>query len=75
MMIVGRLRVPRDNAILAPVVLTIPPVLAAWLCGYRRPREWITAAVALAVLTVGLTVVVSRLTGVATGLLEPIFNR
>lgn len=75
MMIIGHLRVPQDNAILAPVVMTVPPVLAAWLGGYRRPREWIMAAVLLSVLTFLITAVFGRVTGIHTGLLEPIINR
>ena len=42
--VVGHLKVPQDNAILAPVVLTIPPLLVAWICGYRRPKELIAVA-------------------------------
>ncbi len=75
LMIFGHLKVPRDNVILAPVVLTIPPVLVAWLCGYRRPRELVTVAVWLSGLTLLLTVLANRITGVKTGLLEPIFIR
>ena len=75
MMIIGHLRVPQDNAILAPVVMTVPPVLAAWLGGYRRLREWIMAAVLLSVLTFLITAAFGRVTGIHTGLLEPIINR
>lgn len=74
-MIVGHLKPPQDNAILGPVVLTIPPVLAAWLCGYRRPRELATVAILLSVFTLVLTVVVNWITGVNTGMIEPIVNR
>jgi hypothetical protein len=75
LMIVGRLKVPQDNAILAPVVLTIPPVLAAWICGYRWPKEMGVVAVLLSVLTLGFTLLAGRLTGVSTGFLEPIVVR
>ena len=75
LMIIGHLKVPQDNAILAPVVLTVPPVVAVWLCGFRRPRELATTAVLLSVLTLALTLLVGRLTGVSTGMLEPIINR
>jgi hypothetical protein len=69
------LQVPQDNAILAPVVLTVPPVLAAWICGYRRPKAWIIAAALLSVLTLGFTLLAGRLTGVSTGLVQPIIVR
>ncbi|MBI5395614.1 MAG: hypothetical protein HZA91_09995 [Verrucomicrobia bacterium] len=75
LMVVGHLKVPQDNAILAPVVLTIPPVLAAWICGYRWPKELVLVAIVLSVLTLGLTLLAGRLTGVSTGLLEPIIVR
>lgn len=75
LMVVGHLKVPQHNAILAPVVLTIPPVLAAWICGYRRPKELAVLAVLLSVLTLVFTVVFGRLTGVSTGMIEPIIVR
>ncbi|MBU4460729.1 MAG: hypothetical protein KJ579_09185 [Verrucomicrobia bacterium] len=75
LMIVGRLRVPQDNAILAPVVLTVPPLLAAWATGRRRPRALIVLAVLLSVLTLGLTLIAGRLTGVSTGMAEPLIVR
>ena len=73
--VVGHLKVPQDNAILAPVVLTIPPLLVAWICGYRRPKELIAVAVSLSLLTLGLTVIAGALTGISTGMVEPIINR
>jgi hypothetical protein len=76
LIVVGRLRVPEHNAILAPVVLTVPPLLAAWLSGYRRPlRDLVTAAGLAAVFTLLVTAVVTRITGVNTGLAEPVLNR
>jgi len=75
LMVVGHLKVPQHNAILAPVVLTIPPLLVAWICGYRRPKELVAVAVLLSVLTLGLTVTFGRITGVSTGMLEPIIVR
>ncbi len=74
-MVVGRLQVPRDNAIVAPIVLTVPPVLAALACGYRSRKLLATAAIAASVLTVGVTMIVVRLTGKSVGLLEPIVSR
>jgi hypothetical protein len=74
-MIIGHLRPPQDNAILAPIVLTIPPVLAAWLCGYRRPKEWAAVAVLLSVLTLVITIVAGKITGISTGMIEPIIDR
>lgn len=75
LMIVGRLKVPQHNAILAPVVLTIPPLLVAWICGYCRPKELIFMAGLLSVLTLVLTVIFGRLTGISTGMIEPILVR
>lgn len=69
-------KVPDDNARIAPVVLTVPPVLAAGFSGYRRPLKDLLVVAALAsILTLLITVVVSRLSGVSTGLVEPIINR
>jgi len=68
--------VPGDNARIAPVVLTVPPALAAALSGYRRPFEdFLVIATLAAILTLLITAVVSRLSGVSTGLVEPIINR
>ena len=75
LIVFGRLRVPQDNAILAPVVLTVPPMLTAWICGYRRPKEFIIVAVLAGVMTLLLTAVAGRLTGISTGLAEPIVVR
>jgi hypothetical protein len=75
LMIVGRLKVPQHNFILAPVVLTVPPLLVAWICGYRCPKELIVVAVLLSALTLALTVIFGKLTGVSTGMTEPIIVR
>jgi hypothetical protein len=75
MIVAGHLKVPQHNAILAPVVLTIPPLLVAWICGYRRPGELIAVAVSLSLLTLGLTIIAGRLTGISTGMAEPIVVR
>ena len=74
-MVIGHLKPPQDNAVLAPIVLTIPPLVAAWLCGYRRPRMLIWTAILLSVLTLLLTAIAGRLTGISTGMVEPILNR
>lgn len=74
-MVIGHLQVPRDTAILAPVVLTVPPVLTAWISGYRRPRELVLTAVLLSVLTLVLTLFAGRLTGISSGMVEPVIVR
>ena len=74
-MIVGHLKAPQHNAILAPVVLTIPPLLAAWICGYHRPRELVIVALLLSVATLVLTVTLGKLTGISTGMAEPVLVR
>ena len=74
-MILFGLRVPQDIHTLQPVVLTIPPALATWVCGYRKPREFALLALLASVLTAGISILVGRLTGINTGLVEPIINR
>ncbi len=75
LMVVFRLKVPRDNVIIAPIILTIPPLLAAWFAGYRARREFLVLAGLTAVLTVIVTLTVTHFTGVSTGLREPLINR
>jgi hypothetical protein len=75
LMVVFRLKVPRDNFIIAPIILTIPPLLAAWFAGYRAPREFTVLAGLTAVLTVVVTLTITHFTGVSTGLREPLINR
>ena len=69
------LRLPKDNAVIAPILLTISPVLAALISGYRRPKEFVLVIILAVVLTLLIVFVFSRLTGISTGLLEPILNR
>lgn len=69
-------KVPQDNARIAPILLTLPPLLAVGSSGYRRPlKDFFSTAALVAVLTVAITVVVNRLSGITTGLIEPIINR
>lgn len=76
LLVVFRLRIPQDNGIIAPIVLTVPPLAAAWCSGFRRPfQDLITVAVLASVLTLVVTIIGTRLSGVSTGLLEPIINR
>jgi hypothetical protein len=71
-----RLKVPEDNAVIAPIILTLPPLLAALLSGYRRPFSLLfRLAVLTSILTLLITLVVTRISGVSTGLAEPVFNR
>jgi hypothetical protein len=74
-MILFGLRVPQDVPTLRLVVLTIPPALATWVCGYRKPKEFALLALLASVLTAGISMLVGRLTGVSTGMIEPIINR
>ncbi len=71
----GGLRVPEDNATIAPLILTVPPILAATLAGYGKPKEFVMLVVFTVVLTMVITLTVNKLTGISTGLLEPIINR
>jgi hypothetical protein len=68
-------KIPQDNARIAPVILTIPPFLTAWLLGYRGWRKFLVVVGLTVALTLAITVVVTRLTGVSTGLAEPLVNR
>ena len=52
-----RLKVPENNALIAPIVLTLPPLLAPQLSGYRRP---FTLLIRVAVLTSILTLLPAR---------------
>ena len=75
LIVVFRLKVPQNNAIIAPIILVIPPLLAAWIAGYRSRKELVVLAVLTAVLTVIVTVTVTHFTGVSIGLREPLINR
>jgi hypothetical protein len=75
LIILGGLRVPQDNATIAPIILTLPPIFAALLAGYRRRREFIVIVILTAVLTQAITLLYIRLTGISTGLIEPLINR
>ena len=75
LLVVGRLRIPDDNSVIAPILLIVSPVAAALICGYRRP----TAVITLAILTIATTLACvmgfGRLTGMSTGLAPPIVLR
>jgi len=75
LIVVVRLRVPRDNAIIAPILLVIAPLAAAWWCGFRPLRELTMLWVLTVVLTIAFVFAYSRLTGISTGLIEPIIVR
>lgn len=75
LMVVFRLQVPRDNAVLTPFVLIIPPGLAAWLCGYRGKKQLLVLWVLTLFLTLLITGVFGRITGVSTGLAAPLIIR
>jgi hypothetical protein len=75
LIVVVGLRVPRDNRSIAPVLLTVPPVLAAWIGGYRRPKGFAVVVVLTALLTLGITLAANALTGIRTGMAEPILTR
>lgn len=75
LIVVARLRVPEDNRVIAPILLTVPPMLATWIGGYRKAKDfWVNVALTVA-LTLALTLTVNALTGIKTGITEPIINR
>lgn len=75
LLVVVRLRIPRDNAILASVLLAVSPPAAAWMCGYARPRAFVFAVAGTVLLTLVLVVGFGRLTGISTGLGPPVVLR
>jgi hypothetical protein len=75
LIVIFRLRIPQHNAIIAPIILTVPPLPAAWIAGYRAPKKLAVLAVLTAVLTVIVTLTVTHFTGVSVGLREPLINR
>lgn len=75
LLVVFRLKIPQDTKIIAPILLVLAPLLAAWLGGYRRPKYFAIVALLTAVLTLVITVVTTNLTGIHTGMAEPIINR
>ncbi len=54
--------VPQDNKILAPIVLTVPPVVSALVSGYRRLGEFVALVFPTTVLTLEVTIVVHKVT-------------
>jgi hypothetical protein len=75
LLVVVRLRIPQDNKIIAPIILVVAPLLAAWVCGYRKRSAIAVVAVLALVLTLLFTMVFGRLTGISTGLGPPILIR
>lgn len=69
------LRVPENNAQIAPVILTIPAIIAALVAGYRSPRMLLSISVMTGVLTLAVTLVFIGITGISTGFVEPVINR
>lgn len=75
LIVVFHLKPPHDNRIIAPIILTLPPLLAAWMAGYRSRKELLTLAALSTLMTLVVTLTVTHVTGVNTGLLEPLINR
>jgi len=75
LIVLAGLSVPEDNGILAPVVLTVPPAIAALAGGNRRADKFALLTILTIVLTLAVTLVANKATGVSTGLLEPIVDR
>ncbi|MDO8543616.1 MAG: hypothetical protein Q7S40_24505 [Opitutaceae bacterium] len=75
LIVVFRLKVPQHNAIIAPIILTLPPMLAVWIAGYRSRKQFVVLAGLTALLSVIVTLTVTHFTGVSTGLREPLINR
>ena len=75
LLVVFRLKIPEHNFIIAPIILTIPPITAAWIARYRSPRELGILAALTTVMTLVVTLTVTHFTGINTGLLEPLINR
>jgi hypothetical protein len=75
LIVVARLRIPQDNAIIVPIVLTLPSILAALSFRPRRASAFLALALLTTILTFMLTAVIGRLTGINTGLALPIVVR
>ena len=75
LIVVVGLKVPQDNKFVAPILLTLAPVLAALIGGYRRPKVFALNVLLTAVLTLGITLAANALTGIHTGMVEPIISR
>ena len=75
LIVIFRLKIPEHNAIIAPIILIIPPIAAAWIAGYRSSKSLGVMAVMTAFLTLVVTLTVTHFTRVNTGLLEPLINR
>jgi hypothetical protein len=75
LLVVGRLKIPDDNAVIAPTLLIVSPVAAALLCGYRTPKAVISVGVPTVLLTILFVMVFSRITGISTGVGPPIVLR
>ena len=75
LIVVFRLQIPQHNTIIAPIILILPPIAAAWIARYRSWRELSILAALTAFLTLVVTLTVTHFTKVNTGLLEPLINR
>jgi hypothetical protein len=70
-----RLRVPLDNSIVVPVVITVPSLAAALLFRLRQSKAFLVLAILTALLTIAMTLVFSRLPGVNPGMAVSIVTR
>jgi hypothetical protein len=75
LLVVGRLRIPQDNATIAPILLIASPLIASWFCHYRRLRDLLLLSFLAVLLTLLFVLVFSRLTGISTGIFPPIVLR
>ena len=75
LLVVCKLRIPQDNATIAPILFITSPTIAALLCHYRRPFEFFLLSCLAILFTLFLVFVFSRLTGITTGLLPPVVIR
>jgi hypothetical protein len=75
LVVVMRLRAPQDDAIIALILLTVSPIAAALICGYRRPKELIIVSFLAVLFTVLFVMVFGRITGISTGIVPPIVIR
>jgi hypothetical protein len=65
----------KDSALIWAIILTVPTVLAAWICGYRGVKEFALVAGLTALLTFVITQLLMRSIPFSTGLVEPIVER
>jgi hypothetical protein len=75
LIILGGLRVPKDNATIGPLIVSIPPFILALLFGRHSIKRFVFLLLATSIFTLVFTLTFIAITGIATGFVEPIISR